>query len=278
MSPLNDRSTDSRAPVVWHHRLDTGGVITFQIGRQGACLVAEWPSVARLTCGPDGADARLSPLPGADPGDVAKIEGAARVLVGELAGGLGIHAAAVALNDRAILLMGNSGAGKSTAAASLCRSHGALLLADDAALLQQGEGLLNVVPSETRHALTPRSADVLGLSRNHGSVPGTSVGKLLIPAPATSTRTYPVTHMVWMEFADDGDAIPRKLGGAEAAARVLGSMFRFDLPNQRARRHELDFVMRLLEQAELVVIQRPFGRPDAVQPILGVISGESHGK
>ena len=230
MSFLNDPSTDSLEPVVWHHRLDTEGVITFQLGRQGPFLVAEWPSVARLTCGPDGADARLCALPGAAPADVAKIEGAARVLIGELAGGLGIHGAAIALGERAVLLMGDSGAGKSTAAASLCRSHGALLLADDAALLQDVGGFLNVVPSETRHALAPRSMDALGLGRNEGSQLGTSAGKLLVPAPATSKRTYPVNKIVWLGFADDGDAVPRKLGGAEAAARLLGSMFRFDLP------------------------------------------------
>src|SRR4030095_13720757 len=61
-------------------------------------------------------------------------------------GALVVHASAVAIGGRAILLAGRAGAGKSTLAAFLA-GHRMQVLADDGALLDGGPAEVRVLPS-----------------------------------------------------------------------------------------------------------------------------------
>lgn len=71
-----------------------------------------------------------------------------------------LHAAALAINDRAFVLLGPSGSGKSTLAARLAL-EGASLLGDDCALVKD----TLVHPAHRPSRLWPDSAKLLGLSR-----------------------------------------------------------------------------------------------------------------
>jgi hypothetical protein len=240
------------------------------MGRQGQRLVAEWPDLARLTCNPGGTGVRLTPIGGASARSVAKLKGVVKALLGDLRGGLGVHASSVALDGRAILLLGTSGSGKSTAAAELCLRHGARLLADDAAVLEERAGVVKVVPSEDRHFLSQESTEALDLRR---TVARTDSKTFVRPAAAGS-RVYPLALVVCLRFDDDIEQpVSRPLAGADAAQRVLGAMFRFDVGD---RRHELDRLMRVYAQAPFVEIARPRSAPSVVPLVLRAFQGGGH--
>lgn len=77
-----------------------------------------------------------------------------------LRGRLALHASAVVLEDRAVLLAGASGAGKSTLAAALAL-RGLPVLCDDAAALAEGAGGCEVHPGSPRVRLWPEAAALL---------------------------------------------------------------------------------------------------------------------
>jgi hypothetical protein len=78
----------------------------------------------------------------------------------------------VGVNDRAVLLLGQSGAGKSTTVAALC-ARGASMLADDFAVLETRNDGSWLTPSEDAHWLDAASHRALGLtSKGEGWVEG----------------------------------------------------------------------------------------------------------
>jgi hypothetical protein len=239
------------------------------MGRQGKSLVAEWPRLARLTCDEDGTQVRLTPSAGASPRSLMKLRGVVKALLADLRGGLGIHASAVAVRSSAVLLLGESGAGKSTTAAELCLHHGARLLADDAAWLDERNGVVQVVPSEDRHYLTRESGDALGVRLRSADLQ--EAGKAGVRSARTATRRVRLGLVVSLHFDDTlTEAVSRRLSGAEAAFRVLGAMFRFDVDD---RREELDRVMRLYEQAPFLEIARPRNEPAIAAHVVRALGG-----
>jgi hypothetical protein len=262
-------TTDSDPGVVWLHHIHDNGILTYRMGRRGRSLIAEWPGVAQLTCEDDGTRAQLTPCEGAPRPTVDRLQGIVKALLGDLRGGIGLHASAVAIGSRAVLMLGESGAGKSTAAAGLCFHHGGRLLADDAALLEEDARGFRVVPSESHHYLTLQAGEALGVPRPPALQEDAS--KTAVTAERTATEGYPLALVVWLQFIDAlEEPLCESLTGVDAAIRVLGSMFRFDIVD---RRQELDRVMRLYEQATFIEVSRPHSEPDALSHILRALGG-----
>jgi hypothetical protein len=255
-------------PVVWGNEIRGDGVVQFRTGRSGASLVAEWPGWAWLTCDSAGKQSHLTTRPGMSRLSVAKLRSFVRALLADLTGGLGLHAAAVALGSKAVVLIGESGAGKSTAAAELCMRHDARLLADDAATMEWRRTTVRVLPSETRHYLSNESSEALGVRCRP-----VQSDKAAVRAPRVATQSYPLALVVALRFDDSlADPVSRTLTGAEAAARILGAMFRFDVDD---RRQELDKVMRVYKQARVIDLVRPRGKPSVVPDILRELGGRN---
>jgi hypothetical protein len=167
-----------------------------------------------------------------------------------------------------VLILGDSGAGKSTTAAALCLS-GATLLADDAALIEERGGVLRVTPSEDRHYLTRQSSDALGVRVRNETREVT--WKAAVRPARAATRSVPLALVVSLRFDDRlGAVVRRPIRGAEAAFRVLGSMFRFDVSD---RRQDLDRVMRVYEQVPFVEVARPRSEPDVTACVVGALGG-----
>jgi len=230
------------------------GIVTFRVGRKGEALIADWPGVARLTCGPEGARPRFVAAPNVDRAFVAKLrDGAVRALLGDLAGGLGLHASAVALGGRAMLLLGQSGAGKSTAAAELCLHHGATLLADDVAMLEVSSAGVRVLPTERQHHLTRTSCGHLGVSSRR--VAG---DKIAVPAKRRggARSGYPLGVVAVLRF-DDRRSGPqvRRIRGAEGVKALVQAVIRFDVSASRPR--ELDQLAALHRTSIMVEATRP---------------------
>jgi hypothetical protein len=147
ISPLRDAKGDP-ALAVWEaggghfFRLRYADGTEFLVSRSGARVWGAWPDSLTLD---DTATYLLGPILG---------------FVLRLRGGVCLHASAVALADRAVALLGQAGAGKSTTAAAFARC-GVPVLSDDVAPLEDRGGTILVQPGSPRLRLWSDSAQAL---------------------------------------------------------------------------------------------------------------------
>lgn len=132
--------------------------------------------------------------------------------------GICLHAAAVAVDDRAFVLIGPSGAGKSTLAARLAL-QGAVLLGDDAAYVKDGF----VHPAHRPSRLWPDSVALLGLP----SLTPDGTGKVRLAEPQGVLRG---TSPIRMHEALVVDATSRAVELREALDLVLHETLRLVVP------------------------------------------------
>ncbi len=125
------------------------------------------------------------------------------------------HASAVAINGEAIVLVGDSGYGKSTLTAALLRA-GARLITDDLLVLEHQGGSYRAVPGAFRIKLDPATARVLGvtwkgvpmadgsgkfvylLDESHCVTDSTPMGRIVL--------LEPLARRVWSEDVQLADA------------------------------------------------------------------------
>jgi hypothetical protein len=142
-SPTYD-APDRPALTVWrpaegrYFHLRYSDATEFVVDRAGAQVWATWPSSATLA---DTATYLLGPIIG---------------LVLRLRGIVCLHASAVAVDDRAVVLFGLAGAGKSTLAAAFAR-RGDVILADDIAALEADGDTFRIRPAYPQLRLWPES-------------------------------------------------------------------------------------------------------------------------
>lgn len=137
--------THSGLPVIGDRRKD--GLWTqhfFASGNKVYC---------RFDISPDGRRVTSTCIPEMDEANVRELfsETVMRTILCRM-GMVSFHAAALAKDGRAILLMGQKGAGKSTLAAAL-QQMGWTLLADDLVRIRHAEGLWHAVPGMRRNKL-----------------------------------------------------------------------------------------------------------------------------
>jgi hypothetical protein len=224
----------------WPNAWVTEGGAHVRWRREGAEVVAEW--VGLLTAHVDAAgNVRVEISPGADPGVADKVRATGvAAFVRSLRGQPSLHGSAVAHGGRALVCLGESGAGKSTAAAELCATHGFALLADDVAGLELDAGRWWVVPTEASHWLaTPARAK----------------------APALAARIAEgraeLAVLVWLRYAA-GDEAPRlvRIRGRRAHTVLSASMQRFERTEAQWLR-ELDSSAAIADTARLYELVRP---------------------
>lgn len=176
---------------------------------------------------------------GADPRRVRKVQrGALAALERRRQGKLSLHAAAVEVNGRGVVLVGESGAGKSTHAAALC-GRGAALLGDDVTFLHMAD-TVSIEPSEGEHWLDPSATELLGIKQ----VP--DAAKAPLPAARLGRRV--------------GLDLVVVLGGAEAMDPLRGfavvpilarSLIRHPAEPEERQRADLDAIARIASQARI---------------------------
>jgi hypothetical protein len=262
--PSFERGRDeTECAVRWIHVVVVNGVTTFRVGRCGASLVADWPSLGTLTCRSDGEGASFEPVIGAPSTAVEKLRrGYVRALVESLRGKLALHGSAVASKAGAVLFLGSSGAGKSTAAAELCLVGGDELLADDVVLLNADAMPIAVLPTEGEHWLTAESRAALGLQCASELA---NESKVAVCARRLATGAKPLALVVVLRFDPSaGGPSFHLLRGVAAARSVLEAILRFDVDDGEARRREIDQLARLHESAPTVELIRNPARPEGV--------------
>jgi hypothetical protein len=230
---------------------NTGG---FRWGYVGEDVVAVWEDILTLRATRDGELKALEPMVGAAREIVEKTRrGAATAFLRARQHKHSLHASAVEWKGRALLFVGDSGAGKSTTAERLCRRGGVGLLSDDLAAIEPRQNGWHVLPSEA----------VLWLEASDSRTKTSTTPLRAAKEPAS------VRCIVSLAFIEkDATLEVKELRGAEAVAALLPSLVRFD-PNPIVWERELDVLSGLVSQA--VVLRATRSRdvpPDEVANVL----------
>lgn len=260
--------------VRWIHDVRVDGAITFRSGRLGDLMVADWPGLARFTCARDGSAPTLVPAAGVSPRALESLNGAPiKALLRDLAGQLALHASAVAIEGQAVMFLGKSGAGKSTAAAEMCLRHGAQMLADDAALLEIGDVGVDILPGDERHSLTPESCIALGLRKPRISA-GSGDKRRLRPSRFAIAPSR-LAAVIALSFSPTlTGAILRRLRGSDAAQLLLSSAIRFDVEDGEARRRDFEQLTVVYRRVPFLELVRPTENPGDVATFVFDVLGK----
>lgn len=238
--------------IEWLAEYVENDAVSFRIGRRGDEVHAEWIDLARLSARRDGTNVSFTANPKAWQPDVEKVRrGSARLLLRHLEGKLALHGAAVCHRGRAVILLGRSGQGKSTLAASLCR-HGATLLSDDAIALECRDGAYFVEPVESNHWLDEAARLALG----H---PSAGDWKLGIPGPAADAPGV-LVGIVALEYGNEASealSMHRVPGGLESMALLVPQTVRFILDEPQVQRREFEQLGDLVAKIPVFCLQRP---------------------
>ena len=152
-----------------------------------------------------------------------------------------MHASAACRDGYAIACIGESGAGKSTAAAQLCANHGFALLADDVVGLErQGLDWL-----------------ALGTESSHWLLGESAAFKVAVPAPRARTIPTRLSAIVRLRAVPDAHA-PRvvRLTGIAAYAALSQALLRFERSPEHCKR-DIDVLAELLSRARVYDLSRP---------------------
>jgi hypothetical protein len=208
------------------------------IGADGGVLFTA-PGVGRYLIR-DGREVVIEPSGGADAANLRTfLYGTVLGVLCHQRGLLPLHAGAVAIGDRAIIVAGDSGAGKSSLTAALVR-QGARLLAEDLCPLRLADaaasGKARVLPGVPRFRLNRDVAEHLRLVPvAAGSAGGPS--KIAISCPpgalALPSRPAAIYGIDRVRVADNPRA--ERIAGIEALEVVRGAIFRWELAHAMGR-------------------------------------------
>jgi hypothetical protein len=250
-------------PIRWFHESMAEGAVTLRRGKQGDRLVAQWPGIATLSCASDGSAPRLVPDAGVSRRSATQLRGSAvNALLHDLAGKIALHASAVAIEGRAVMFLGENGAGKSTAAAEMCLQHRADLLADDVALVETESAGVKILPSEAYHSLTRDSCIAIGVPRGRTRASG---DKRRLQSSSFARGPCELALAVALRFCSTSTkATLQPLRGGDAARLLIAAATRFDIEDVDARRREFEQLTTLYHCARFVELVRPEKEPGGV--------------
>ncbi len=153
------------------------------------------PTVARLLVPTDGAVTVERRAGVADAGLDCFVNGPVQALRGLLCGHFALRGSAVVLDDGALLIAGNSGAGKSALAATLMRT-GSPVVADGYVFVDAGAPP-TVRVSCTKVGLWPDTVTALGMDSADGQLVRTGLAKRAFASPVPPPRdNIPVCKLV----------------------------------------------------------------------------------
>jgi len=181
------------------------------------------------------------------------------------AGALVVHASALAIGTRAILLAGRAGAGKSTLAAFLAGRQ-MEVLADDGALLDGGPAEIRVLPSYPGLRLYRDSAVAAGLDvdRSTDVAEYTRKRRILPPVPSARAAGPYTLAAIYVLCSADGPIGFHKLSRRDATMEVLAHAYRIDPGDRSALAAQLDAVTAIAPAVWRVSYPRDLARAEEV--------------
>ena len=250
-NPLSIMGTVDRS-IRWIAEEKTDDRVTFRVGRSGSNPVAEFVGVGTVEAAPDGSWSRFLPAPTASEQQVEKLErGLVRALIAQLRHQLAFHASAAERGGRAVVCLGPSEAGKSTAVAELCRRNGFALLADDAVILQRSAVGFDILPTEDSHWLLDASSEALGFHERNDY-------KGRVRPRVAAQRPAKLVAICKLEFDDAaiGPSLSR-LHGQSILAALTAAAIRLvvDEPSRHVR--EFEQLVELTKAVDVYELRRP---------------------
>jgi hypothetical protein len=252
-------------------RLFGGPGGTFRLWIAGIGWYSSEPAAPRIGIPPTGIPSRVE----------ERAWGLPAMLCFRQRGGVPLHAAAVEIGGRAVLLTGASGAGKTTLAAA-CHRAGHRLLAEDLACVvfdgalgpfPAGAGAA-VVPGPALVRLRPDVAALLGpLDGEVVEGPPDRVRVALAPERRGDCRPVPLAAVVFLADGDDLDVAPAD--PVRAVQDLWVASFRFPTAAERAR--SFDEVVRLADAVPGFALRRPL-RPDTLDAAVDAVASIARGQ
>jgi hypothetical protein len=227
--------------------------------------VVEWEGLGVLRASRDGASHAFVPDLHLDPAGARKMErGVVAALVRHLRGRLTLHGSAVAIDGRAVVCVGASGAGKSTMAAALVRAGGELL-ADDMAAIELDPDP-SVTPTEDHFSLDD-AARAAVTSAEPDAVNGE--GKWLVPAARVADAPRPLAAVLALRFGGEQPSV-RPLRGLEVLAALVPCIPRFPTDDRARHEKELAQLERLATAGRVLELARP-RQIDAIDRVVDLV-------
>jgi len=252
----NIKIVKADVPAVLNDATAWGGLWQASAGR----FLLDVPDVARYLV-EGGEHVTIEPAAGASPDAVQRFAGMSPLSALLYQRGiLALHAAAVSNVRGAILLAGDSGAGKSALLATLLQ-RGWSLISDDLAVVDvDDEGCAFVRPTFPEIALWPDSLEKLGYDLNR--LPGYDTNRRLLSLPdQLAVESKPLCAIYWQGVHNKDEIIRNDLSGA-ARFQAVGTI----LYNSHIADALLDRVayMRktsaIAEKIRIVRLYRPRGK------------------
>ena len=171
-----------------------------------------------------------------------------------------LHAGASSIGDRAIILMGASGRGKSTLAASFNQSGGSLI-GDDALIVSLQDGVFHVSAVYPSLRLMPDSVDAL-FSETPASIGvATYTSKQRITLPVTADpepRPVRIAAIFVLAEPTAGEGIDlRRLTIAESCMALIENSFALDPTDAQRARKRLEAASELAREVPAFEISFP---------------------
>ena len=144
-----------------------------------------------------------------------------------LFGATAIHSAAAAIDGRGLMLLGESGAGKSTTSAAL-GAAGWDVLSDDISIVWHPDAP-KVAPATTGMCVWPDSRLALGLDDAQCvAMPGYPGKMRFVPGNESNTALVPLDALVFLERGEGDAPAISPISGAEAMTRASHQRIRFN--------------------------------------------------
>ncbi len=268
---LAETQIGARAPaegsVHWYHHWEApGGRRWLSAGRSGGDYLLRFAGIADFQISGDGRAVRCYPLAEVPDATLRHLFlDQVFPLVLSHRGRLVLHASAVAIDGGAAGLLGETGAGKSTLAASLAR-HGYPLLSDDALLLErasQADAVYFAVPGYPGRRLWGDSVQGLELGLKDAELPAVAhytekkrVG-LADGLAAFAQNAVALERLVLLNPHQDAGAGGKikleRVGAKQALLELVASAYCLDLTDRESVRERFD---RLAGIADTIPLYR----------------------
>jgi len=223
-----------------------------RLGRLNGLLVAEWPGIGRAVASRADSTVTFHPEPGVSIETVRKFRVTTLMACERyLNGALSLHGSAVCLPSGAVVLVGDSGAGKSTTAMALVEHEGGAFMADDVVPVDLGPATALVHPVEDTFWLTGDTCASFRLS-------GPISGKL--PCAPSRRATHPTTLQAVIHLTFDDSAAPRaleRLHGRETFVALSRAHFSFPWETLSSTLADFEVRERLAALAPVFRLRRP---------------------
>jgi hypothetical protein len=197
---------------------------------------------------------------------VAKLErGLVHAYRRYLAGKFSLHGGSACSDGRAIVLVGASRSGKSTATARLCDAHGFQILADDVVAIDHVGGRATALPTERYHWLRADAAEWLGGLEDQPVGTG---------QPGDASLLAAVVHLRPDDAA--AHASKRRLRGSEAAAAIVANTIRLPMREHRRLLADLEHARQLCEHVPVWQVTRGHKTPlaEVIELLLSIFQTE----